>query len=471
MPRHTRFPLLRRGLAAALALTLALAVDVAAAALPAPVAAALRDGGVPPASAAFFVQRVDAERPLLAHNAGRPMNPASAMKLVTTYAALELLGPAHAWTTEVLADAPADDGRLAGNLYLRGSGDPGLDLERFSQLLRRLKNRGIAEIDGDLVLDRSAFQLPPHDPAAFDKQPLRAYNAGPDALLIDHKSLRIALVPDIAARQVRAVAENPADGVRIDGRLALDDAPCGGWRERLQIGVDDGTVTLAGSYSGQCGEKTLHLAPWPADRQVEQLFRALWRELGGRFAGRVRAGETPAGARLLFAHESPPLAEIVRDVNKWSNNVTARQIFLSLAASRPATPAAARDAVGRWLAAKGIVGSVVDNGSGLSQEERLSAEGLGRLLLAAWHSPVMPELVASLPIAGADGTLKKRLKDGPAAGRAHLKTGYLDGVRAIAGYVLDASGRRWVVVGFINDTRMKNGAAPLDALVRWVAER
>ncbi|HEX5803839.1 MAG TPA: D-alanyl-D-alanine carboxypeptidase/D-alanyl-D-alanine-endopeptidase [Azospira sp.] len=461
----------------ALAWLLLLVSGSAAAALPAALAGALRDAAVPAGHAAFFVQRVDAGKPLLAHNASTPMNPASTMKLVTTYAALELLGPAYTWKTEVLTDAPPGDGRegrdgrLAGNLYLRGSGDPGLDLERFSQLLRQLRMRGVGDIDGDLVLDRSAFRLPPHDPAAFDQQPLRAYNTGPNALLIDHQSLRIALLPDPAGRRVRVVAENPADGVLVDGRVALDDAACNSWRERLQIGIDGNTVSIAGNYSSQCGEKTLHLAPWPADRQVEQLFRALWREMGGRFGGRVREGEVAAGARLLLTHESPPLAELLRGVNKWSNNVAARQIFLSLAATRPATPEAARASVGQWLAAKGVAGSVLDNGSGLSKSERLSAEGLGQLLLAAWESPVMPELVASLPIAGSDGTLKKRLQDSAASGRAHLKTGYLDGVRSIAGFVLDRQGRRWVVVGFINDPRMKNGSAPLDALVRWVAER
>jgi len=281
----------------------------------------------------------------------------------------------------------------------------------------------------------------------------------------------VVLLADAAGRRTRIFTENPADGVRIDNRVILDETLCNGWRDRLQVSVDGDTLTLAGHYSAQCGEKTLHLSPWPADRQVERLFRALWRELGGRFAGRVREGEIPADARLLLTHESPPLAGIVRDINKWSNNVTARQIFLSLAGTRPASPEAAREAVGRWLTDKGIAGSVLDNGSGLSQAERLSAEGLGRLLLAAWHSPVMPELAASLPIAGTDGTLKTRLQDGRATGRAHLKTGYLNGVRAIAGYVLDTSGQRWVVVGFLNDPRMKNGAAPLDALVRWVAER
>jgi D-alanyl-D-alanine carboxypeptidase/D-alanyl-D-alanine-endopeptidase (penicillin-binding protein 4) len=204
---------------------------------------------------------------------------------------------------------------------------------------------------------------------------------------------------------------------------------------------------------------------------VERLFRALWRELGGTLSGRLREGETPASARLLATHESPPLGEIVRDVNKWSNNVMARQLFLNTANTRPATPETARARIDKWLQEKGVDGTVLDNGTGLSRNERVTAEGLGKLLLAAWKSPVMPEMMASLPIAGSDGTLKKRFGNSAAAGRAHLKTGYIEGVRAIAGYVLDRNGQRWVVVGILNDPQMKTGSASLDALVRWVAER
>lgn len=443
----------------------------AVAALPGPLADALRESGIPPGNAAFFVQRVDAPRPLLAHNATAAMNPASTMKLVTAYAALELLGPAHTWKTQALVDAPPVGGRLAGDLYLRGGGDPALTADRFWLLLRQLRARGVERIDGDLVLDRSLFRLPPHDPAAFDGRPLRPYNAGADALLLDFNSLRLTLQADPATREVRAIRETPADGARIDNRIAYVDEPCGDWREKLRTEVAGDTLTLSGRFAPDCGEKALSLAPWPADRQVEQVFRTLWRELGGSLAGRVRTGETPAAARPLLTHESPSLTEVVRDMNKWSNNPMARHLLLALAPETPATPAAAQASLERWLAAKGVAGVVVDNGSGLSREERISAEGLGRLLLAAWKSPVMPEMVASLPIAGSDGTLKRRLKDSAAAGRAHLKTGYIEGVRSIAGYVLDRQGQRWVVVGFLNDPRMKNGSAPLDVLVRWVAER
>lgn len=450
---------------------LCLSTAVSAAPLPQALANALNEAQVPTGHAAFFVQRVDSAKPLLTHNADKRMNPASTMKLVTTYAALDLLGPAYTWKTQALADGALREGKLEGNLYLRGSGDPGLTLERFWLLLRQLRARGITDISGDLILDRSAFRLPAHDPAAFDNEPLRPYNAGADALLINFKSLRLTLSPDPATKTTQLIPETPAEGLRVSSRIALTEGECGDWREKLKIVSDANSIEVSGSYANACGEKALHLSLWAADLQVEHLFRALWRELGGTLGGKVREGETPAAARLVATHESPPLGEIVRDVNKWSNNVMARQLFIGLAPSRPATPEAAKARIDKWLDEKGIRGSLLDNGAGLSREAHVTAEGLGKLLLDAWKSPVMPEMMASLPIAGSDGTLKKRFGNSAAAGRAHLKTGSIEGVRAIAGYVLDRQGQRWVVVGILNDAQMKRGSAPLDALVRWVAER
>ena len=444
-----------------------------AATLPPEVSAALKEAGIAQRSVAIVVQGVDAEQPLISHNVKQAMNPASAMKLVTTYAALELLGPAYTWRTAALSDSLPVAGRLNGSLFLRGSGDPRLALEQFWLLLRQLRARGISEIAGDLVLDRSAFALPAHDPAEFDNEPLRPYNAGPDALLVNLKSLRLTLQPDEAKKAVTVISETPDEGLRITNRLTLGNEACGDWREKLKVAVNGDTIELNGSLAAACGEKALHLSPWPADVQVERMFRTLWRELGGSLRGQVREGKTPDDARLLAAQDSPALGEIVREINKYSNNVMARQLFLTLAAERPATPDGARRRIKTWLDEKNLKlpELVLDNGSGLSRSERISAEGLSQLLLAAWQSPVMPELMSSLPLAGVDGTLKKRLGNSSASGRAHLKTGYLEGVRAIAGYVLDASGKRWVVVCLINDPRARLGKPVIDALLRSVAER
>ena len=443
--------------------------------LPPTLLSALKEAGIPARSLSIVVHGVDAQQALLSHNAKQAMNPASAMKLVTTYAGLELLGPAYTWKTEALAENLPRAGRLDGNLYLRGSGDPRLALEQFWLLLRQLRARGVSDISGDLVLDRSAFALPPHNAAEFDNEPLRPYNAGPDALLVNLKSVRLTVHADPAQKAVSVIPETPSEDLRIANRLTLGAEACGDWREKLKVSVSGAqgeTIELTGSFPAACVEQALHLSPWRADLQIERLFRSLWRELGGTLRGVVREGIAPPAARTLATHESPALSDVVREINKYSNNVMARQLFLSLSTERPATPAAARRRIQTWLADKGLQlpELVLDNGSGLSRSERISAEGLSQLLLAAWKSSVMPELMASLPLAGVDGTLKKRLGDSATNGRAHLKTGYLEGVRAIAGYLLDSSGKRWVVVCLLNDPKARLGKPAIDTLLHWVAE-
>ncbi|MFN4327054.1 MAG: D-alanyl-D-alanine carboxypeptidase/D-alanyl-D-alanine-endopeptidase [Azonexus sp.] len=456
-----------------------LAVSLAARAdgLPSGVLRALKAAQIPASHVAVVVQSVDAAAPLLAHNASQPLNPASVMKLLTTYAALDLLGPAYTWKTTLWTEAAPEDGILNGNVYLRGSGDPRFAIEHLWSLLRQMRVRGIRQINGDIVLDRTAFNVPAIDPGAFDDKPMRPYNVGPDALLLNFRALRFTLLPDNG--KPRVLQETPSEGLRIDNQLQGSSTECSSnWKDLIQTRLipehGGSRLEFTGTYAALCGEKTLNLAPLPADAQASGLIRALWKELGGSLGGQVRAGRVPPGARLLTAHESAPLADAVRDINKFSNNVMARQVFLTLGNdTAPATPERARQRVTDWLAGRRLRFDelVLDNGSGLSRSERISAGSLNRLLLDAWHSPVMPEFVASLPIVGIDGTMKKRLKDGAATGRAHIKTGTLDGVKTAAGYALDAEGRRYAVTFLINHPRAQGGSAAIDALIDWVAQR
>ncbi|MDO9600013.1 MAG: D-alanyl-D-alanine carboxypeptidase/D-alanyl-D-alanine-endopeptidase [Azoarcus sp.] len=444
--------------------------------LPVGVGLALEQARVPLDAVSIRVQPVDSAQPSLSVNADTPMNPASVMKLVTAFAALERLGTTHTWQTRMATGAVLRNGVLEGDLYLIGGGDPVLAYERVWKLLRRLRALGVSTVAGDIVLDGSALTLPPHDPNAFDGRGTRPYNSGPHGLLLHYNTLQLALVPGrLASEGVSVATEQPLDGVIIDNRLTTSGASCGIWYRDLEARIEPGRrLVLSGSLPASCGAQTWSAAPLPPADYGLALVEGLWKELGGQVGGTVRTGVAVTSAQTLLSDDSPPLADVVRDMNKWSSNVIARQLLATLGATQP-TPgvdmvaAGAQLAVGQ-LAAAGIDtrGLVIENGAGLSRIERIRADSLAQLLLSAWQRPWMPEFIAALPVAGQDGTARRRLLDSPARGRAHIKTGTLNGVRAIAGYVLDRDGRRHVVVMMVNHSEAANTAAAQDALLEWV---
>ena len=462
-------------------LAFALAAGFAApshAALPGGVARAFHEAGVPLANVTVVVREAGQPRPLFAHDADRPMNPASVMKLVTTYAALDLLGRDYRWKTEAyLGGKLSKAGTLTGNLILKGYGDPKITVEQWQAFMADLRARGLNRVTGDLVLDRSYFKLPEHDPAAFDQEPLRPYNVGPDALLVNFKALRFAFAPD-AARNAVAVRVDPRlPDVAVAAMPQLTNGDCGEWRETIAASYTDlgasASATFPGRYAQACGERDWYVALLDHPHYVHGMFTTYFREAGGRFDGGLSEGRPPRAAVPFAVMESAPLYDIVRDVNKLSNNVMARQIFLTLATTRhppPATPALATDVVRNWLKEKKLVipGLVLENGSGLSRRERLTANGLVHLLASADASPVREEFASSLAVAAMDGTVQRRFQNGTVAGQALLKTGSLEGVRALAGYVIDADGRRFMVVAIINHANAAGGITALDYLVQWV---
>jgi D-alanyl-D-alanine carboxypeptidase/D-alanyl-D-alanine-endopeptidase (penicillin-binding protein 4) len=445
--------------------------------LPRAVGRAFLDAGIPLNHVGIVVQDTAKLRPLFAYDAYRSRSPASVMKLVTTFAALDILGPDYRWKTEAYLDGPLVDGELHGNLMLKGYGDPKITVEQWQSFIASLRAKGLAAIDGDLVLDRSLFALPPYDAAAFDHEPLKPYNVGPDALLVNFKSLRLTLAPDAAGTGVSVVADPPLDAVTLGAPPPLSHEDCADGHPHARPSIDDrgdrAAIAFIGTYPSSCGEREWWIAMLDHPHYVRAMFATYFRAAGGRFDGGLQERRVPADATPFAVLESPSLADIVRDVNKLSNNVMARQIFLTLAvasAAPPATPAKAVDAVKRWLAARKLAmpGLVLENGSGLSRRERTTPIALNRLLLAADASAVREEFERSLAVAAIDGTVERRFRDRDVAGQALLKTGSLEGVRALAGYVLDANGRRYSVVALVNDPHAARATPALDYLVQWV---
>ena len=439
---------------------------------PGPVAAALAQAGVPESSVGIYVHDLANNLPVVTVGIDRSLNPASVIKLVTTFAALEILGPAYTWKTEAYLRGTLTGDRLNGDLVLKGYGDPKLTLENFWLFVRDLRNRGVREITGDLVLDRSFFAIDDHDPAQFDNEPTRPYNVGADALLLNFKSFRLRFVPDEEKRAVAVYSEPVLPQVMVVNNLYLAPGFCDVWPDKPAR--DGNTLTFFGTFPSSCGEKSRSFSMLTPNEYMAAVFGQFWLQAGGIWSGRVRESEVPTNARLLSSWDSAALAESIRDINKFSNNVMARNVFLTLGGQdgRPATLEKSDRAVSDWLARRGMSFPEmrIENGAGLSRTTRISARQLGELLIAAWNSPLMPEYVASLPLAAVDGTMRRRLNNSPVAGQAHVKTGYLDGVRAISGYVMDSRGRMLVVVFLINHPGARNAQAAVDALLEWVQE-
>lgn len=453
--------------------------------LPPAVSAELENARIPAGAVSVWVQPVDAKQPVLALNAERPMNPASVMKVVTTFVALELLGPERIWKTRIATTGVLrEDGALLGSVYLLGDGDPVLTYERLWRMLRRLRSLGFINIGGDIVLDHSALVMPAHDPYAFDGRGLRPYNSIGTGLLIHYNAQQLALFPGLRAQEaVKVVAEPPLSGVQIDNQLVTSIKSCEPWFRELDAKMDKGRLTLTGNLPASCGPRIWATSPLaPSDYSVA-MVQSLWWELGGELRGKVKIGIAPKDVPVLFSDESVPLGEIVRTMNKWSSNIIARQLlaqvgressnlpaYADLANSSPDMVAAGNEAARRCLSLAGIEtgGLQVDNGSGLSRDARIRADSLGTLLIRAWERPWMPDFIASLPVAGRDGTARRRLDDSPAVGYAHLKTGTINDVRAIAGYVLDKNGRRHAVVMMVNHPEAANSRKAQDALIEWV---
>jgi D-alanyl-D-alanine carboxypeptidase/D-alanyl-D-alanine-endopeptidase (penicillin-binding protein 4) len=468
-------------------MTAALLSQAHAQTLPPEVEAALSRAKVPREALATIV--VDASPsahakagPLLSYRANASANPASVMKLVTTYAGLELLGPAYTWPTPVFVDGSINNGVLTGNLIIQGRGDPKLVHERLWLLLRRVQGLGFKSITGDILLDRSAFVVTPQNPADFDGEPLRPYNAAPDALLVNFKSVVMTFVPNPGAGVAAVSFEPPLANVQMQGSVPLAAgknaatlAECGDYRATLQADFSDPfRISFKGSYPVGCGEKVWPVAYADPANYAERAVAGLWAEMGGKLGGRVREGRAPAGARAAFEMTSPPLAEVIRDINKFSNNVMAQQLFLTLSLNQTPGPAsfeASRGVLQGWwrerFGAQDL--PVLDNGSGLSRQERITPHALARMLQIAYVSGTMPELMASLPITGVDGTLRRN-KSRISQGWAHLKTGSLRDSAALAGYVHTPSGRRLVLVSIINHPNAAAARPALEALVDWAVK-
>lgn len=448
--------------------------------LPAGVRSVLDVRQVPDETLSIYVEDVDTGETVLQWLDDEPRNPASTIKLLTTLVSLDTLGPAYRWKTEVFADGEIHGDQLDGDLVVKGYGDPFLVTERVWQLVRNIRLTGIREISGDLLIDDSYFDVGDYDPAAFDRQPLRAYNVAPNALLMNFKVVRYWFEPDHESDAVNVRLDPPLDNLSVENRLGLASGRCRGYQRGITISTNEPAdkVTFSGKFPSGCKRYAMDRAALSHNEFVYGLFGLLWRESGGVFDGSWHNAVADPEAEPIVSFDSLPLSEMIARVNKHSNNVMARQLLYTLSAEvkgQPGTEEGGRQVISDWLTANDLESCklAIQNGAGLSRNSRITAADMGSLLTFAWRQPYMPEYLASMSISGLDGTLSRRFRDADLTGKAHLKTGSMDHVSAIAGYLQSRSGRRLALVAIQNykDIHRGPGEEVQEALLRWLYEQ
>lgn len=448
--------------------------------LPPHIGLALKQANIPLNALSVLVAPVQSApqvpepKPRLSYRASAEMNPASVMKLITTSAGLSMLGPDFTWRNRVFIDGPVKDGVLLGNLYLKGSGDPKLVVERVQTLMDEVLQKGLREVRGDIILDGSVFNLPARNPASFDDEPLRPYNVAPQGLLLNFNALLFKFTPDTVRGEAKIDSEPPLRNVQWSSSVPLSNGPCQDWRSQLKADFSNADlVRFAGAYPSACGEQKWPVAYVQPHTFAPRMVQAMWLQAGGKLTGQVRDGLLPTRASLWHEAPSLPLSDIVADINKFSNNVMAQQLFLTLSSQQGAGNfEASRQTVLQWWRQnlKDQALPILENGSGLSREERSNAQAIAALLQLAAQSPYASTLQKSLAIAGVDGTvsrLKDRLPNSVAIGRAQLKSGSLRDVASLAGYVDGLSGQRYVFVVIVNHANANAARPVMDKLLEW----
>lgn len=447
--------------------------------LPESVQDALAYRKLPADSLSLYVENVATGEPVLLWNENEARNPASVMKLLTTLVALDSLGPTYTWKTEVYLLGEVEEATLAGDLLLKGYGDPYLVAERLWQIVRSIRRAGIDRISGDLLLDDSYFDISGYDPAAFDNQPLRAYNVAPNALMMNFKAVRYLFEPDMVTSSVDLSLLPALDNLQVVNHLSLANGSCSGYQRGITITANEDVdqMIFSGRFPSGCRSYSMYRTALSHNEFAYGMFKALWLEGGGEFSGSWKNVVHGEDAEPFLSFDSLPLTDIITQVNKHSNNVMARQILLTLAAEKFGAPGAlknGRKAVNEWLDEHGMDFDELklDNGSGLSRDSRITARQVAKLLRYAFDSRFMPEFMSSMSVTGLDGTLSRRFEEDPLTGMGHIKTGSLNDVTAIAGYLQARSGTRYIVVSLHNYEGVHRGTGEevQTALLRWLYE-
>ena len=435
----------------------------------------LRD--LPSKSLSVYAVNIDTNEVVLSWNSLTPKNPASVMKVLTTAVALDRLGPTYQWHTDFYLSGTLKNETLDGDLIIKGFGDPYLTSEKIWGMLKDLRKKGIRNITGDLLLDDSYFSNPNYIPGAFDNEPLRTYNVGPNALMFNFKAIEFHLEADIKNNSVKIIQDPKLENLSVINKLIPIEGDCEGFQKGIRMVPNKifSKLTFMGTFPVACKDFSLYRSMLSHNEYTYALFKNIWHQVGGDFSGNWRNIKFEALDEPFFSHDSETLAQVIVNINKHSNNAMTRNLLLTLAAERynlPATQKKGRMVIDEWLEGKALnrVGFDYDNGAGLSRHSRLTAEQIVGILLDVYKGPFMPEFMASLSLSGLDGTMLERFSNEELTGKLHVKTGMINHVSSMAGYLYSKDGKRYsfAIIQNYNDVHRGYGEEVQETLIRWL---
>ncbi|WP_323842158.1 MULTISPECIES: D-alanyl-D-alanine carboxypeptidase/D-alanyl-D-alanine-endopeptidase [unclassified Moraxella] len=395
--------------------------------------------------------------PIIRHRADQPRIPASTQKLITTFIALHTWGENHRWVTRVYPKGVIVNGILYGDLVIQGTGDPAMTHERLRAMLQQVQAQGIRHIRGNIMIDNLAFNHVKFDINAFDGQGVRAYNAAPNAFLVNFGTLEVDVLP----------VDNQSAMVQVMPTLADFDSPNQILTNKKSCLSDadfhltDARLVVLNGTNAVCGRRSYWLTFNDADTLAVKAVQGEWQKLDNNFSGMVGLANKQQAVGMTLPwliYPSKPLAEQIYLINQYSNNVMTEQMALSLPLSLPNVSASdypkAFDFINQWWQDHLTSASpMMSRASGLCRDCQITPMAMAELLAFAYKQPNFEVFKTSLPIAGKSGTMASLIKrnfNHPAIGRAYIKTGTLNDVKSMAGYIMDSRGRWYVLVVMVN---------------------
>ena len=429
--------------------------------------------GFEKSSYAFATQNLsNSNTPLIIYNGERLFNSASLVKIISTYIALKDLGPNYQWQSNFYHSGKIENGTLNGDLIFSGGADATFSIEDLEKMIRKIQSKGIKKINGDLILDYSFFGKMPTE-KDFDENPLRAYNVLPSAITLQSNTINFKL--STQKNKIKINTDPNLDNLLVKEDLRISNGKCGNWKSRLKIVANKknnkNSVEFSGGFSRRCNEKEIDLAILDQSHYFFEIFKDLWSKNGGFFDGSYRKQYIEGTFKeLLCTHFSRPLSELIRDVNKYSLNLMARNLMLTVIKEKndvQPTEDMVNLYVHTWLKKLGLPykGLYIDNGAGLSRNIQISINQLLLILQNIYNDPFMPEMIASFPIASIDGTLKNKMKTTSFSRNGHFKTGSLKNVVGIAGYFLNETKEMNSFVFIMNHEEAKNAQPFIEDLI------